>query len=565
MKRIFSADNKYFYRQIAIEAAVLIALLIMSLFHFRVDMTEDKRFTLSDPTKNILKNMDKDVYIEVYLDGEMPIGFKKLKRSVEQYLEEFRIVSGRRISFKFTNPSEGKDNSTREKVYNQLIDMGLQPVNVMAGDNEGGKTQKMIFPCLTVNCNTTRLPVNFLKNDPALSADMNLLHSVEGMEYAIMEAISTATSDSVRKIAFIEGHGELDELQVADVTLELAKYFTVDRGSINGTTGILDSYSAIVIARPQQEFNEKDKFIIDQYIMNGGKVLWLYEEVDVSSDSLAYGGTLATYKPLNIEDQLFRYGVRVNPEVVQDMQCLLVPVRISSSGGQPQYVPAPWIYYPLLKPSSDSPVTRNIVDVKSEFANSIDTVGRDSHIKKQIILTTYEGSRIVMPPMFISLEETSDLPDEGEFNRRNIPVAVMLEGTFRSAFMNRAPQSSDGAVKYESEPTKMIVVADGDIIKNDVRYTEGHFVPLTLGLDRYSGRIFGNKEFIVNCINYLVDDNGLLELRGREIKPRLLDSKRIKDERLLWQIMNTLMPLLLVIVAGYVIMAIRKRRYTSGG
>jgi len=551
--------------QLTIEASVLVVMIILALLHFRLDLTEDKRYTLSEPTKKILRELDRDVFIEVYLDGEMPAGFKKLKRTTEQYLEEFRIMSDRKVSFNFTNPSEGNDNDAREKFYNQLIDKGLQPVNVMAGDGEGGKTQKMIFPSLTVNCNKVQVPVNFLKNDPSVSADMNLLHSAEGLEYEIMQAISTATNDSVRKIAFIEGHGELDELQVADVTLELAKYFTVDRGSINGTPGILDDYSAVIIAKPQKPFNENDKLIIDQYIMNGGKVMWLLEEVNVNSDSLAYGGTVASYEPLNLEDQLFRYGVRINPVLVQDMECLLIPVKISTAGGQPQYVPAPWIYNPFLKPSPSNSLTRNVVEVKSEFANAVDTVGRDGRVKKEILLSTYQESRTVMPPVFITLNETTNPPAEDQFTLSNIPVAVLLEGTFKSAFTNRTTQGliSSNKMIYESKPAKMIVIADGDIIRNDIRYTGGEAVPLALGLDRYSMRTFGNKEFIVNCINYLVDDNGLIALRGREIKPRLLNTEKIKQERLFWQLLNTVLPLALVIVSGYLIMIFRRRRYSK--
>ncbi len=283
------------YRQVIIEAAVIVILLVLSAFHIRLDLTEDHRYTLSEPTRKILKELDRDVFIEVYLDGEMPIGFKKLKRTTEQYLEEFRIISGRKVSYRFINPSAGKDNAARDKVYNQLIEKGLQPINVMAGDGEGGKTQKMIFPGMTVNCNKTGVPVNFLKNDPSLSADMNLIHSAEGLEYEIIQAIYTATSDSIRKVAFIEGHGELDEVQVADITLELAKYFTVDRGALQGKPGIIDNYSAVIIAKPEKEFDEKDKFVIDQYIMNGGRVMWLTEEVDVNSDSLCFMGVLWQY------------------------------------------------------------------------------------------------------------------------------------------------------------------------------------------------------------------------------------------------------------------------------
>jgi ABC-2 type transport system permease protein len=548
-------------------SGIILLLILLALMHFRLDLTEDHRYTLSTQTKKILSTLNKDVLVTVYLDGDMPIGFKKLRRTTEQYLDEFRVVSHRKVSYRFVNPSAGNNEPARQKVYDQLIDKGLTPVNVLAGDKEGGKTQKMVFPSMTINCNKVELPVNFLKNDPSVSADMNLIHSAEGLEYEIIQAIATATCDSVRKVAFIEGHGELDEVQVADATMELAKYFTVDRGSINGTPGILKGYSAIIIAKPEKEFTEKDKFVLDQYIMNGGKVLWLAEEVRVNSDSLVNGGTVAFYQPLNFEDQLFRYGVRINPVLLQDQNSLLVPVRMMNGGSRTQYVPAPWIYNPFLKPSPGSPVTRNLVEVKSEFVNSVDTVGRDGNIKKTILLTTGDASRVVAPPRFISLSEVTNPPSEAEFTLRHIPVAVLLEGRFQSAFKNRITSEYTGgkAIKIleESKPTKMIVVADGDVIKNDVRYSKGEAIPLTLGLDRYTQQTFGNREFIVNCINYLVDDNNLLVLRDREIKPRLLDNTRIKSGRISWQVINTLLPLALIIFAGFIVNLLRRKRFTS--
>lgn len=547
--------------------ATVIVLILLALLHFRIDLTEDQRYTLSPQTKKILSNLDKEVLITVYLDGDMPIGFKKLRRTTEQYLDEFRVVSHRKVSYRFVNPSGGNNEAARQKVYDQLIDKGLIPVNVLAGDSEGGKSQKMVFPSMTINCNKVELPVNFLKNDPSVSADMNLIHSAEGLEYEIVQAIATATYDSVRKVAFIEGHGELDELQVADATMELAKYFTVDRGSINGAPGILDSYSAVIIAKPEKEFNEKDKFVLDQYLMNGGRILWLAEEVRVNSDSLVNGGTVAFYQPLNFEDQLFRYGVRINPVLLQDQNSLLVPVRMMNGGSRTQYVPAPWIYDPFLKPSPTSPVTRNLVEVKSEFVNSIDTVGRDGNIRKTILLTTGNASRVVAPPRFISLSEVTNPPSEAEFNLKYLPAAVLLEGSFQSAFKNRITSEYTGGkdikVLEESKPTRMIVVADGDVIKNDVRYSNGQAIPLSLGLDRYTQQTFGNKEFIVNCVNYLVDDNNLLVLRDREIKPRLLDSARIKNGRIFWQVINTLLPLALIIIAGFSVNIIRRKRFTS--
>jgi ABC-2 type transport system permease protein len=554
-------------KPLMIIGAVALITVLLSLLSIRVDLTEDKRFTLAGPTKKILRELDKDVHIDVYLDGEMPVAFKKLRRNTRQYLDEFRITSGRKVSFGFINPSGSSDAAERNRFHEELISRGLMPVNVMASDGEGGRTQKRIFPSITVSCGKTVIPVNFLRNNPSLPAETNLLHSTEGLEYEIIQAIATATADSVSRVAFIEGHGELEEIYVADLTLELAKFYNIDRGVIGGNPGIIDRYAAIIIAAPKKLFDEKDKFIIDQYIMNGGRVLWLAEAVNVNADSLPLGSTVALYEPLSFDDMLFRYGARINPVIIQDAECLLIPLREDGPDGQPQYVPTPWVYYPLLRPSQDHPVTRNLNRVKAEFANSIDTVGRDPGVNKSILLTTSGHTRTVMPPQIISLEEAGEIIPEELFTAGELPVALLLEGTFRSAFTNRMTESIIGEAGRHiievSKPTRMIVVADGDIIRNEVSRSGGVPEPLPLGLDRYTQQTFGNKDFLVNCINYLVNDNGLIEMRSREIKPRLLDQARTKDQRTLWQLLNTVIPVILIIIAGVAYNRLKQRHYKS--
>ncbi|HSO77706.1 MAG TPA: gliding motility-associated ABC transporter substrate-binding protein GldG [Bacteroidales bacterium] len=556
--------RKYRKPLTVIAVTALVALLV-SMLNIRIDLTEDRRFTLADPSVNILRGLEKDVRVSIYLDGEMPVGFKKLKRTAEQYLDEFRVVSKRKVSYEFINPSASPDEAERSKFHSGLISRGLLPVNVMASDGEGGKTEKRVFPALTVTSGAAEIPVNFLQNNPALPPEVNLLHSAEGLEYEIMQAIASATADTVYKIAFIEGHGELDEIYVADITLELAKFFTIDRGTIGGKTGIIDDYAAIVIAGPTTAVDEPDKLIIDQYIMKGGRVMWLAEEVNVNADSLLYGGTVAIYEPLSFDDQLFRYGVRINPVLIQDTECLLIPLKISDAGGQPRYVPAPWIYYPLLKPSQKHPITRNLNRVKTEFANYLDTVGRNPEVKKTVLLTTSGRSRTVTPPVRISLDETRNPPPEEYFTAGELPVAILLEGRFSSAFENRMTESITGEegrkIITVGNPSKMVVVADKDIIRNEVRWTGEVPEPLALGLDRYTMQTFGNKDFIVNCLNYLVNDNGLMSIRSREIKPRLLDGARIETQRPFWQMLNTVFPVLLIILAGLTFNTVRRRRY----
>ncbi|MBW6502183.1 MAG: gliding motility-associated ABC transporter substrate-binding protein GldG [Bacteroidales bacterium] len=548
-------------------STLILLSYLMSFLRVRVDLTEDRRYTLSQVTNNILRNVKNDIYIQVYLDGEMPVPLKRLKRSVREMLDEFRIASSRKIDYEFINPAGIRDAAQREAHFKALYDKGLNPVNIMADDTEGGSTRKVVFPGMIVNYNGIEVPVNFLKNNSSLSYEQNILSSIESLEYEMIQTISTLSSDTVYKVAFIEGHGEIPEIEVADITFNLARFFTIDRGVPGGRPGILDDYAAIIIAGPEKEFSEADKFVIDQYIMNGGRVLWLFEEVDVNADSLVYGRTAALYRPLNIEDQLFRYGARVNPSVIQDLECMIIRLTVMTEGVRQQVVQVPWIYYPLLIPSPAHPVTRHLNRVKGEFTNYIDTVGLDGRIRKSILLYTSAFTRIVQPPFMISLKEAEQVPDEREFNRSNLPVAVLLEGVFPSAFRNRMTthlhSEKNLDVKNESVPTRMIVAADGDIIRNEVRRAGNTETPLPLGQDKYTGEVFGNRDFIINCMNYLVDDNGLMDLRSRELRLRLLDGARIRKERKKWQLINLAGPVLLVILSGALYGYLRRRLYTK--
>ncbi|HEX2919916.1 MAG TPA: gliding motility-associated ABC transporter substrate-binding protein GldG [Bacteroidales bacterium] len=558
-------QTRSLFQLLLIIASVIILASATSLLKLRIDLTEDKRFTLSDPTKDILHDLKNDIFIQVYLDGEMPVPFKRLKRTVQETLEEFRIASGRRVDFEFINPSEDNNIQKRNAVYESLMTKGLAPVNIQATEEEGGSMQKIIFPGMIVNYNGAEVPVNFLNNNPDLHYEENILHSTEALEYNLIQTISTLSADTIYRIAFLEGHGELTEIQTADITFNLARFFTIDRGNIGGKPGSLDNYSAIIIAGPSEEFSEADKFVIDQYFMNGGKIMWLVDETYVNTDSLALGETVAFYKPLNIEDQLFRYGARINPVIVQDLDCQQIRLKVVGSDGRQQYVPARWIYFPILTPSPDHPITRNINRVKAEFAGFIDTVGLDNSISKKVLLTTSAFTRVMNPPFVVALREAELLSDEKYFTSSYLPVSVLFEGVFTSAFRNRMVDNFikdyNLPVITSSKNTSMIVVADGDIIRNEVRRNGLEEIPYPLGKDQYTGVTYGNRDFLINCLNYLVSDKGIMELRSRELKIRLLDRGRIKKEKLKWQLINIAGPVLLVIVAGVIYNFFRKRKY----
>jgi ABC-2 type transport system permease protein len=553
--------------QFLLISAIVIALSVLSTFvRIRLDLTEDHRYTLSAPTHDVLSKLKNDIYIQVYLDGEMDIAFRRLRRSVNEMLDEFRVASGKKLDYEFINPSSGKDEKARSNQFDMLYKKGVIPIDIRARDKEGGTSRKRVFPGMIVNYNGIEIPVNFLLNNTSLSPEQNLLHSEEGLEYQMIQTISTISSDTIHKVAFLEGHGEIPEIGVADLTLSLAKFFTVDRGIIGGKQSILNRYSAIVIAGPETTFDEKDKLAIDQYIMNGGKVLWLFEEVYVNEDSLVTGETVALYRQLGLEDQLFKYGVRVNPAIVQDLDCYLLPIKVQTGASQQQIVPMPWVYYPLLYPTSNNPVTRNINKVLGKFVNYIDTVEQNPDVKKIVLLTTSNLSRIVRPPLLVSLKEIDSPPERKQFNKSSLPVAVLLQGKFQSAYKNRMinglVEDKSFRIREESRPTKMIVVADGDIIRNGVSRKGSEFTPLPLGQDRFTEGTFGNKDFLINCLNYLVDDNGIMQLRSRELKLRLLDKSVIRQKRLMIQVINTTLPLVLVIIAGIIYNYLRIRKYS---
>ncbi|HYX07092.1 MAG TPA: gliding motility-associated ABC transporter substrate-binding protein GldG [Bacteroidales bacterium] len=545
---------------------IILAGFILSFTFFQVDLTAEKRYTLSDQSVEILDSLNDMVYVKVYLDGDLPPGFERMKRSVKQLLDEFRTYAGKNIQYQFINPAATTDTKERDALYKELYDKGLQPTNIQAHDEEGGASQKVIFPGALVVYNGVELPLNLLENNPAKSAAVNLNNSIETLEFKFIQAIKNITSKKVEKIAFIEGHGELNQYEVGDITKELANYYQVDRGRIGGLAGSLDDYEAVIIAKPTDKFPENDKFVLDQYIMHGGRVFWLIDPVSVSMDSLMNGSTMALIPETGLEDQLFRYGVRLNPDLVQDVQCAIIPVNTALAGNPAKFTPAPWLYFPLLSPGEEHPINKNIPPVKAEFASSIDTVKGGGEVHKTILLTTSQLSRTLNVPLFINLDQIHEKPSRAEFNRSHIPVAVLLEGQFESDFKNRILSGLDIRGKYNfkamSEPTKMVVVADGDIIRNDVRNTPNGLAISPLGYDRYSRQTFGNKEFILNVVNYLTDETGIMKLRAREFTLRLLDKAALKEGKLKWQLINTIVPVLFVILFGIIVHFFRKRKYS---
>ena len=538
---------------------------LSSIWYFRIDLTSEKRHTLSESTKSILSDLPGETFIQVYLEGDLDIGLKRLKFAIRDMLDEFRVYSGRKVTYTFINPSEDSDQKKRNEIHQDLYNRGLRPTNVQSLDQEGGATQKIIFPGAIVNFNGLEMPVNLLSNNPRLSASENLNRSIEGLEYEFIQAIQSITSDTIYKLAFIEGHGELFEPEVEDISRALSRFYTIDRGVMGGHPGILDEYAAIIIAKPTENFQEADKLVLDQYLMKGGTILWLIDPVAVDLDSLMYSTiTMAFNRDLNLDDLLFKYGVRLNYNLVQDIQCAYIPVNTALVGNPAQYTPVPWLYFPVLN-GENHPVSRNLNLIRSEFASEIDTVKGNGLIEKHFLLRSSSYSRIVGVPHLINLEDVKNPPAENQFNRSQLPIAVLLEGQFESAFKNRmVGDIISGAEEdfiSESVPTKMIIISDGDLIRNDVRILNNRVETMPLGQDPLTQQTYGNKEFLLNAINYLIDDYGLLELRSREFRIRLLDRARIAEGRFMIQIMNTLLPVLLVLLMGTLVHWWRKVKY----
>ena len=553
---------------------VILILSIVALYFisekcfFRLDLTSEKRYSISDNTERLLEGLEKPLDIKIYLDGDLNPGFLRLKRATKEMLDEFSAYCGSEIEYEFINPSSGATNAEREKKYAELEKRGMRGTMVYDRDNEGKAIQKIIYPWAEISYDGKTLPVCLLKNVAGNSGEENLNISIENLEFGLTDVIRMLYNREVQKIAFIEGHGEFPEPLVYDASQGLSHYYQVDRGSITNDVNILDGYKAIIIAGPESKFTEQEKYVIDQYIMKGGKVLWLLDGSRISLDSLSTNSqTIGIINEVNLEDQLFTYGVRINPVLVQNVQCALVPVNMAREGDQPKYEPSSWYYSPLLMTSPEHPATRNLTPVKSEFTSSIDFVGSELNVKREVLLATSPGSHIQSVPSIVSMDVINVEKNAQYFNiSSRIFVGVAEEGIFPSVFRNRLiPEGIQTKEKTltESKPTKMVFVADADIIRNDVQGSGENMNILPLGFDRYMNQQFGNKDFILNAVNYLTDDDGWMELRNREIKLRLLHKPSVIGLRTFWQTANMVFPLLLLGLFGGIFLFIRKRKYTK--
>ena len=562
-------------KQLITETAVKIAIVLLvgilsSYFHARFDLTADRRYSLSKPTKQMLQRVDDEILFRVYLDGDLPAGFKRLQNSVREMLDEFRAYGGDNIQYEFIDPTENPNQQARERIFRELYQKGLDPTNLQVKEKDGSSSQKLIFPGIMVSYGGRDVAVNILKNHVSASAEANLQTSIQSLEYDLTFAINQLLNPESPVIGFIRGHGELAPEQMEDMAYTLGKFYTLRQVDADAGLTATDSagrltYRALVVAQPLSRFSDAEKFVIDQYVMAGGRVLWLVDYTTASIDSLSHGRDVkALPLELNLDDLLFNYGVRINANLIQDMQCAVVPVNTALVGQPPQFTPAPWVFSPIVTPTDGHPLTKNLDMIRVDFASSIDTVGRNADVSKTVLLAASGNCRTVPLPAQVDLSIIGNRIAPEAFAHSGLIMGVLLEGQFQSAFANR-PLQVDGfsrqQFRRQSAATRMIVISDGDVIRQQFRQNGDQREPLPLGYDRFTRQTFGNKEFLLNAINYLCGFDELMESRSKEFKLRMLDRARITEQRTLWQVVNVGVPLLMILAFGLIFNALRKRRY----
>lgn len=549
---------------LGITILLLIAINIISSHIFtRFDFTSEKRYTLSPVTRNILANLDDNIQVTVYLDGaNLPAGFRRLRSSVFDILTDFKAYSNNNLEFDFVNPLSGDDQSQQEN-YQQLLEKGIEPTNLSVRTEEG-MSQKIIFPAALVTYKNIQLPVRLLQSKSGANPEEVLNNSVQNLEYAFASTLKKISSGEQQLIGFTEGHGELSDLQLNDAMQSLGDAFQVGRVDLSTITlEGLDKMRLLVLAKPERAFTEAEKFKIDHFVMNGGRVLWAIDQVSAELDSLRGAGEQLSFpKKLNLDDMLFRYGARINYDLVADMSSAQIPITVGNIGGQPQIRLLPWLFYPIFVPTSTHPIVKNLDGIRSEFSSTIDLIDVKG-VHSEVILASSPFSRQMEVPGMLSLRMVEQEPDPELFRTEPRPTAVLLEGEFPSVFQNRPIPPGimeEVSVPQKSRPGKMLVLADGDILKNQINPADQS--PYPLGYDRYTQQQYANKSFLLNAADYLTDDTGIIGLRNKEVKLRLLDRAKVRQQKTMWQLINIGLPLIMLIACGIFQHYYRIRKYT---
>jgi gliding-associated putative ABC transporter substrate-binding component GldG len=552
----------------------IIFILVVANFagHYlfkRFDLTEDKRYTLSQTSLNIISEVKEPLYVDVFLEGNFPGEFKKLQTETQQLLEEFK-ASNSNIIFQFINPLDKEEE--REKTLQQFYDRGLTPLNVTL-DEKGKQTQEIVFPWALVSYGNKSAKVPLLKNMMGASTAQKVVSSVQHLEYSFSNAFNSVTKNREKKVAIIKGNGELHDLLLADFLKSVRENyfigpFTLDSVSKNPETTLkeLKKYDLAIIAKPTEAFSDSEKQVLDQYLMHGGKTLWLVDQVNMEMDSLMETGeNLALPRDLNLNDLFFKYGVRIKPDLIKDIMATPISLATGEQGSATQYTKFPWLFSPMiypvanLDPTKTSPIVCNLDGLKFEFTNPIEVL--KNNIKKTVLLQSSPYSKSVGTPIQVNLNMVQDRPEQKDFSGNgNIPVAVLLEGKFNSVYQNRVLPFAEKDFISTGKESKMILISDGDVVKNQL---DKNFQPLELGFDKWTNNLYANKEFMLNCVNYLLDDNGLINIRSKEVALPILDTQKVVDNYTYSQIVTIGFPIALVLLFGVVFTYLRKKKYSK--
>lgn len=549
----------------------IIVIYTASLTKARIDLTEENRFTISNSTRQLLKNLEEPVTIEVYLTGDLSAGFKKLSLAAEELLSEFKEYGKGNLTFTFTRPGEDLPDSLKYIVIDSLMQMGIRPFNSQVTTSAGDETtERLIFPAAMVSYNGKKLPVDLMSGKSGMDEESSLNYSEALLEFKFADAIDKLTRKQWPVVAYAAGNGEPLNPTVRDLFETLSNNYRF--GVIDLSSGTLDpdTINALLIVKPSQAFTETQKLKIDQYVMNGGNVVWFIDKLYAEFDSLlrAQADFVAFDKNLNLDDILFKYGARINGDLLQDLKSAKQPLVVGQMGDQPQIQRVPFPYYPLLSSTTDHPISKNLDDVLSIFPSTIDTV-KAPGITKTVLLASDTNSRTLSTPALVTLQSVKTEEDFRNFNKSYLPVAVLLEGQFTSLYANRfTAQMRDSLTSFSgkpflalgSKPAKQIVVSDGDIVTNQVTQSTG---ALTMGRQLYENYQFANREFLMNALDYIVNPNGVLDTRSKDVTLRLLDKQAVSQQKNVWQLVNIILPILLVVLFGWLYQVKRKKDYAS--
>ena len=559
------ATTKKNLRQVLTLFVVLIGINILSSFFFkRFDLTKDKRYTLSESSLKILAEIKEPLYIDVFLEGNFPGDIKRLQTETRQLIEEFKAYNSN-IQFQFVNPLE--DETDKAAIMDAFVEKGMTPINITVED-KGKQSQEIVFPWAFAYSGTRDTKIQLLKNMMGASTEEKVVSSVQHLEYAFINAFHTISQEKSKKVAVLKGNGQPEDVFIADALKQIRENyyiapFTFDSVASNPAKALkhLQEYDLAVMVKPSEAFTDEEKLVLDQYVMQGGKMLWLVDAVTIEMDSLynETGSTLAFPRDLNLNDLFFKYGFRINPSLVKDVMATPISLATGAEGSATQYTQFPWLYAPMIYPESKHPIVNNLEALKFEYTNPIDTL--KNGIKKTVLLQSSPYSKAIGTPIEVNLNMVSERPEPTDFNQTgSIPVAVLLEGNFTSVYQNRVLPFKDLKFVPQGKATQMIVVSDGDVIKNQV---DKNFQPLELGFDKWTNKYYGNKEFVLNCVNYLLDDSGLINIRTKEVNLPLLDKEKVFENYTSTQALTVGLPIVIVALFGIFFVYFRRRLYAK--